>query len=103
MTEAEVEAIANHLGMRLYDFVRDFTDLRENRQGLTLIEKPDGACIFLEGNECAIQPVKPSQCKGFPNEWNFPGWEKQCEAIPIPKSEIEGNGDGEIASVQEIP
>ena len=42
----------------------------------------DGACIFLEGvNTCLIQPVKPEQCRGFPNAWNFPGWRDMCEAV----------------------
>ena len=30
------------------------------------------------------EPVKPLQCGGFPNEWNFPGWREVCEAIEIP-------------------
>ena len=39
--------------------------------------------IFLEGRDCAIQPVKPRQCAGFPNTWNFPGWREACEAVPV--------------------
>jgi hypothetical protein len=35
-------------------------------------------------NECRIQPVKPVQCRGFPNEWRFPGWREMCEAIEVP-------------------
>jgi Fe-S-cluster containining protein len=46
------------------------------------MEKPDGACIFLSGNDCTVQPVKPQQCRDFPNLWNFPGFEKICHAIP---------------------
>ena len=38
--------------------------------------------MFLEGNECAVQPVKPQQCRDFPNLWNFPGFEQTCRAIP---------------------
>jgi Fe-S-cluster containining protein len=41
-----------------------------------------GACVFLEGDACAVQPVKPQQCRDFPNLWNFPGFEKVCRAIP---------------------
>lgn len=47
-----------------------------DRRGLTLIEKPDGSCIFLEDGEpcgCRINPVKPKQCDGFPSRWSFPG------------------------------
>jgi hypothetical protein len=28
--------------------------------------------------------VKPEQCAGFPNKWNFTGWRQVCEAIPVP-------------------
>lgn len=27
---------------------------------------------------------KTHQCARFPNAWNFPGWRKSCEAIPVP-------------------
>ena len=39
-------------------------------------------CVFLEGEDCAVQLVKPKQCRDFPNLWNFPGFEKICKAIP---------------------
>ena len=29
-----------------------------------------------------MQPVKPQQCRDFPNLWNFPGFEKVCHAVP---------------------
>ncbi|MGN6641675.1 MAG: YkgJ family cysteine cluster protein, partial [Verrucomicrobiota bacterium] len=41
-----------------------------------------GECIFLEGDDCSVQSVKPQQCRDFPNLWNFPGFEKVCHAIP---------------------
>ncbi len=84
ITDQETVQIAEHLGMEIEDFVAEYTRLNANRTGLSLIEYPDGACIFLDGIECTIQPVKPSQCKGFPNTWNFPGWRNHCEAIPVP-------------------
>lgn len=91
MTDEEVRKIADFLGKPLYDFVADYTDIRLNRAGLTLIDKPNGECIFLDGIECTIQAVKPGQCAGFPNQWNFPGWREKCEAIPVPKPDFEEN------------
>ncbi len=83
--EDEVEKIAAHLGMTLYEFVRDFTRLRANRQGLSLIDKEGTTeCIMLEGNACKIQAVKPRQCAGFLTEWNFKNWQDHCEAIAVP-------------------
>jgi Fe-S-cluster containining protein len=53
---------------------------------LSLIARPNHECIFLEGtNVCKIQAVKPQQCAGFPNAWNFPGWREVCVAVPVLK------------------
>ena len=80
---AEIEAIAQHLGLSEDDFIQRYTRLRPQRDGLALIDKGDShECIFLDGRDCAIQPVKPGQCTGFPNTWNFPGWREVCEAVP---------------------
>lgn len=81
----EVPAIANFLNLSEHDFIQNYTVLSPNRTGLALIQNPEGghACIFLDGQECRIQPVKPKQCKGFPNEWNFPGWRDICKAAEV--------------------
>lgn len=88
VSEREIDAIASHLEVPAEVFLEQYTELRRNRAGLTLIEKPDGACIFLEGNCCTINPVKPDQCRGFPNTWNFAGWRDICEAIPVSLSQL---------------
>lgn len=69
-------------GMSEHDFIQQFAKLRPDRRGLALKEQADGACIFLEGESCAVQPVKPQKCREFPNLWNFPDFEKVCHAIP---------------------
>ena len=82
VTESEIETIAAYLKIDTDEFIQKFTELTPDRRGLTLISKEDQSCIFLEGtNVCQIQEVKPIQCAGFPNTWNFPGWQKSCEAI----------------------
>ena len=63
-------------------FIQRYLHLRADRQGLALENKPNGECIFLKGEDCSVQPVKPQQCRDFPNLWNFPGFEKVCHAIP---------------------
>lgn len=85
LEEEEILPIARHLGMTEADFLGRYTRLRTNRQGLSLIEKENHECIMLEGNGCRIHEVKPEQCAGFPNKWNFPGWRQVCEAIAVPK------------------
>jgi Fe-S-cluster containining protein len=47
-----------------------------------LQDAPGGACILLAGRDCTVQPVKPQQCRDFPNGWSFPGFEKICRALP---------------------
>lgn len=84
LADSDITAIAGFLGMPEHDFIQQYTRLRPRRDGLALIDQSDGACVFLEGRDCRIQPVKPLQCRGFPNTWNFPGWRDVCEAIEIP-------------------
>jgi len=82
LTEAEIGRIAAHLGLSEASFIQQHTRLRADRQGLSLLERANGECAFLVGNDCSIQPVKPQQCRDFPNLWNFPGFEKVCHALP---------------------
>jgi hypothetical protein len=82
LTDAEITALAAHLGLGEFDFIQRYTRLRPDRRGLALVEQPDGACVFLDGRDCRVQPVKPQQCRDFPNGWRFPGFEQWCRAIP---------------------
>jgi Fe-S-cluster containining protein len=78
--------MAQGLAIAPHDFIEKFCDLHPNRKMLVLKTKPDGACIFLEGqNHCQVQANKPGQCAGFPNRWRFDGWREWCEALEIPK------------------
>ncbi len=84
MSEPEIRRIAGFLSISEEEFIQRYTRLRPDRRGLALIDKGDGECFFLEGRDCRLQAVKPVQCQGFPNRWNFPGWRDVCEAIPVP-------------------
>ena len=79
----ESKAIARFLGVPEEEFLAGSTRLSPDRQWLSLNERPDGSCIFLTSGAdgvaaCGIDPVKPRQCRDFPEHWNFPGWQKQC-------------------------
>jgi Fe-S-cluster containining protein len=89
LSEEEIARLAAFKGLSEHEFIQQFTRLRSDRQGLALLEKPNHECIFLEGDDCSVQPVKPQQCKDFPNLWNFPGFEKICHAIPVKLDEEE--------------
>lgn len=92
LDEAEVARIAGFLGMSEARFIERFTRLRSDRQGLSLIERADHSCIMLRDGGCRIHEVKPGQCAGFPNRWNFPGWRRLCEAQPIPLAQARALG-----------
>src|SRR5262249_8082354 len=80
--EGEIARLAAFKGLAEHEFIQKYTRLRQDRSGLALREKSNGECNFLDGIDCSRQPVKQQQCKDFPNLWNFPGFEKQCRAIP---------------------
>ncbi len=88
VSAAEILAIARFLGENEDSFIQQYTRLRPNRDGLALIDKPNGECFFLEGNDCRLQAVKPQQCRDFPNAWNFPGWRESCEAKPTLRKRV---------------
>tara|TARA_B100000609_G_C17140062_1_gene395039 strand:+ start:56 stop:469 length:414 start_codon:yes stop_codon:yes gene_type:complete len=84
LSDQEMEAIAAFLGIEVQTLIDDYMALAPDRRKLTLIEREDGACIFLDQDDrCKIQPVKPQQCKDFPHKWNFEGWEQECPAIKM--------------------
>jgi uncharacterized protein len=80
VSTAELSRLAAFCNSAEHEFIQLFTRLRHDRLGLALNEKPDGSCIFLHGSECAVNPVKPQQCRDFPNLWQFPGFENICKA-----------------------
>ena len=78
----EIAAIASFVGLTEDVFVERHTRLRPDRRGLSLLERADHSCAWLDGQNCRLQAVKPRQCRAFTNEWNFPGWREKCEAVP---------------------
>jgi len=82
LTDAEISRLAAFKDLSEFDFIQRYTRLRQDRRCLVVEDKPNGECIFLEGNDCSVQPVKPQQCRDFPNLWNFAGFETICRAVP---------------------
>ena len=83
LLDAEVDAIAQFLGMPVEKFLAEHTEITPDRQHLSLREKANGECEYLGTDDrglarCLIENVKPRQCRIFPEKWNFPGWEDKC-------------------------
>ena len=81
MTPEEIARLATFQNLTETDFIEKFTRLRQDRRGLALLEKPNGECIFLAGENCAVQAVKPQQCLDFPNRWVNSLWGKAPLAV----------------------
>lgn len=81
LSAEEISRLAAFHGLLEQQFIQDFTRLTSDRRGLALMDKPNGECIFLEVGQCAVQAVKPQQCRDFPNLWSFPGAEASCRAL----------------------
>ncbi len=80
----ETAKIAAFLGITIQLFTDEYTVLTADRRGLSLKENNDRQCIFYnEPPLCRIEPVKPLQCRNFPDKWNFEGWEKECHGATV--------------------
>ena len=67
----EPARIAQYLGMPPDRFLDQYTRLTQDRRALALNETSTGACIFLTAaSRCAIQNVKPRQCRDYPSRWH---------------------------------
>ena len=75
----EEQRIADLLGLELYAFTTAYTRLTADRSALSLSERPDGACIFLQPDStCRIQAAKPQQCLAFPYLWRSARLANMC-------------------------
>ncbi len=81
LTQSDIAAASSFLQLDEVTFINTYCHLQRNRQGLSLLEREDGACCMLsEENRCLIQDAKPQQCRDFPTRWKFEGWETRCPA-----------------------
>ena len=82
LQDDEPASLAAFLDMPVPAFTERYTRLRDDRQGLVLAERPDGACVFLEEPPvtCRVQLVKPRQCRDFPFTWRYDDLDRVCPA-----------------------
>ena len=80
LLKGEPETIAAELGMSTEAFIERYTRLTRDRLGLSIVEREDDSCCMLDPDGCRIQAAKPYQCRAFPNEWNYDGWQQICAA-----------------------
>lgn len=78
LTGDDIRSLAQGLGMDESTFVNRYTKLTHSRARLSLIEKEDGSCIFLEGDDCRVYGTRPKQCRDFPKYWTL---DEGCPAL----------------------
>ncbi len=76
----EPEKIAALLGISTDAFIQNHTRLTRDRIGLSIMERQDHRCSMLDTRGCRIEEAKPYQCRAFPLDWNYDGWERICLA-----------------------
>jgi uncharacterized protein len=91
ITPAEAASIASHLGMTTDEFVVRFAQRPEIHEHAEagdwwLVDKaaPNPECVFLEGDRCRIDAVKPQHCRDFPMRWRTRNAQEYCEGMKSP-------------------
>ena len=64
-SDRDAERLAGYLGMRLAEFVRDFTV--ESKEEGRILKRNENGCIFLKGNVCSVYEARPRTCEFFPH------------------------------------
>lgn len=97
--EQEIVALARRMEMDVDTFEHRF--VRSVGPRKTLVEYPDGDCIFLdpETRGCTVYGQRPVQCRTWPF-WdstleNRRAWKETCEVCP-------GSGRGKLYTFEEI-
>lgn len=99
VTRAELRTIARTLGWSQARARRQLTHAETPGGRLTLRERPEGGCVFLEGKRCTIYDVRPAQCRTFPwwpeNLESPAAWARTGRSCP-------GVGQGELVAPADI-
>lgn len=69
LTGEDIGRLAGYLRVGERECIDRYTTLAPNRGQLTLAMAEDEACVFLDGNRCAVYPARPRQCRDFPHRW----------------------------------
>ncbi len=69
ISEREIHAMANHLGLDVLEFARQY--VRRVGTCYSLKERADYRCVLLDeavgrGDRCRVYPARPTQCRTYP-------------------------------------
>jgi hypothetical protein len=99
VNKAEMEALAEHVGVTLEEFEKKHV----RRFGIrnSLVELPNDDCVFFDGKtrRCTVYQARPRQCRTWPF-WNSnvrdkEAWKETCQVCP-------GSGKGPLIPLKRI-
>ena len=65
VTDAEIEALARHVGLDEETFRAKYTRMTDMGLSLTEVPSENWRCVFFDRG-CTVYPVRPLQCRTFP-------------------------------------
>jgi uncharacterized protein len=66
VTDRDAEHLARHLGLKLANFLRDYT-VETEEEGRILKRDRETGCVFLVNNLCSVYEARPNTCQLFPH------------------------------------
>lgn len=87
LSESDCARLARVLGLEERTFLKRYARLASNRAALSLAEREDGSCIFLDDRECLVYDARPDQCRGYPHAWSLTEPCPGCRRETSPRSE----------------
>lgn len=101
VNQAEIDALATHLGLTSIEFEKTYVNQVGARRSLKELPKRNFDCIFLdaETRKCTVYEYRPRQCRTWPF-WNSnisspEAWRHTCEVCP-------GSGQGQLYQLESI-
>jgi Fe-S-cluster containining protein len=79
VSNIRIKEIANFLKVSMDKIIDDFCELQGKR--LVLKGYGDEDCVFLKKDGCIIYPVRPMQCRTFPEGWKEGEGAEDCPLV----------------------
>jgi len=66
VTERDVDRLARHFRVKPERIMADYV-AGSDEEGFILKRRPEGDCVFLDGNDCSVYDARPDVCQRYPH------------------------------------